>query len=87
MKNSRICITFNLSEEVKRQLDEAIPKSKRSQFVEKAIADAIMTQARQKALQTISTMPAYAKNGDDSVAVLKRIRNERQQQLVTRRQS
>lgn len=75
---------FTLSEAVKAELERAVPKSKRSKFVEQAIADALLAKARRKAIEMIKTAPRFSAGGQDSVAVLRRIREERSAALPER---
>lgn len=75
---------FTISGSVKAELEDAIPKSKRSQFVEQAIADALRVEAKLRALTAIEKAPAYATNGRDSVERLRQIRRERSEQIIDR---
>lgn len=75
---------FTLSKDVKALLEEAVPKHKRSQFVEHAIAAALLAEAKQRALRALDEAPKAKTNGEDSVTVLRRIRAQRDQQLVAR---
>ncbi|MCR9121935.1 MAG: hypothetical protein NXH91_06650 [Phyllobacteriaceae bacterium] len=73
---------FTLSAGVKAELEKAVPKSKRSRFVERAIADALMERSRRAARQAIRSAPAYSTQGADSVETLERIRAERDRELA-----
>lgn len=84
MESSRERAAFTLSAAIKSELEKAVPKSKRSRFVEQAIADALMERARQKARDAIRSAPAYPVRGGDSIAALHRIRAERDRDLVHR---
>jgi hypothetical protein len=75
---------FTLSSQVKFELEEAVPKSKRSQFVERAIADALMAQAKKQALEAIENAPAYQVLDKDSVELLRQIRQGRDLDLIDR---
>jgi hypothetical protein len=75
---------FTLSKAVKQQLEDVIPKNQRSQFVEQAIADALLARARQGALRAIDEAPAHPVESESSVDVLRRIREKRDQQIVSR---
>ena len=68
---------FSLSDDVKFTLEERIPKSQRSQFVDHAIAAALLEDAKRRALEAIDDAPATDTRGEDSVEVLRRIRRER----------
>ena len=65
---------FTLSQSVKAELETQIPKSKRSQFVEKAIAKALEAEAKRRAIESLEELPCYETKGEDSVAVLRNIR-------------
>jgi hypothetical protein len=75
---------FTLSSQVKSELEEAVPKSKRSQFVERAIADALMAQAKKQALEAIENAPAYQVLDKDSVELLRQIWQGRDLDLIDR---
>ena len=78
---------FTLSREVKAQLEETVPRHSRSQFVENAIAAALLAEAKQRALQALADAPQAETSRDDSVAILRRIRSERDRGLITRHQA
>ena len=52
---------FTLSKEVKAQLESTVPKSRRSNFVEATIADALMRETRRKALEALDAAPRAAR--------------------------
>ncbi len=73
---------FTISKSLKAELEDVVPASKRSRFVEKAIADALLRDARQRALDALDNLPSYNIKGEDSVEVLRRIRQERDGSVV-----
>lgn len=82
MQNNKERAAFTLSPLIKAALEEAVPKSKRSQFVEKAIADALLRQAREAAIAAVKGMTLHAAAGEDSIDVLERARAARTRQLT-----
>ncbi len=78
----RMAIT--LDETVKDELTATIPKQKRAQFVEMAIAKALREEAKKRALQAIDDLPSFSTDGKDSVEVLRQIRSDRQKYLIDR---
>ncbi len=70
----RIAIT--LDETVKDELTPSIPKQKRVQYVEMAIAKALREEAKKRALQAIDDLPSYPTSGEDSMEVLRQIRSD-----------
>jgi len=75
---------FTISKSLKDELEEVVPTSKRSQFVEKAIADALLKEAKRKALESLGNLPAFDTGGRDSVEVLRQIRRERGDYIASR---
>lgn len=75
---------FTISKTLKAELEDVVPASKRSRFVEQAIADALLRDARKRALDALDKLPSYDTRGEDSVEVLRRIRQERDVVLATR---
>jgi hypothetical protein len=75
---------FSLSDDVKFTLEERIPRSQRSQFVDQAIAAALLEDAKKRALEAIEDAPATDTKGEDSVEVLRRIRRERAAYVIDR---
>lgn len=78
---------FTLSRSIKDELEEAVPASKRSQFVERAIADALLKEAKRRALDSLRNMKTYSTGGRDSVEVLRQIRRERADYIASRHQA
>ena len=73
---------FTLSHSVKAELEEQIPRSKRSQFVDRAIADALVGKAKQRALHAVESAPSHSTGGQDSTELLRRLRSERLHSIV-----
>lgn len=74
---------FTLSDAVKSELEARVPKSRRSRFVEEAIAKALMTGAREKALAALEALPTRPVRDAGSVEILRRIRDARSLQLAS----
>jgi len=77
-------MAFTLDESVSDELNARIPKQLRSQFVEKAIADALRIEAKKTALDSIDALAQYASGQKDSVTVLRELREGRQRYLINR---
>jgi metal-responsive CopG/Arc/MetJ family transcriptional regulator len=84
MHDNKERAAFTISKSLKDELEEVIPVNKRSQFVEKAIADALLKEAKRKALESLKNLPAYDTGGRDSVEVLRQIRRERGDYIASR---
>ena len=84
MRDTKERANFTLSGSVKDALERTVPKSKRSQFVERAIADALKAEAKRRALEAIGNAPAYDTKGQDSVERLRQIRSERADRVIGR---
>ncbi|WP_157016472.1 hypothetical protein [Mesorhizobium xinjiangense] len=76
--------TFSIDAAVKEQLDRDIPKSKRSGFVELAIADALRKVAVARLRQTLDEIQGTSSGEEDSVELLRRLRREREAYQVDR---
>ena len=77
--------TFSIDPAVKQTLEERIPKSRRSAFVEEAIAEALRREAMERLSRTLDHLAATApQGGEDSVELLRRLRRERTEQLTAR---
>ncbi len=50
---------FTISKALKAELEDVVPASKRSRFVEQAIADALLRDARKRALDALDKLPSY----------------------------
>jgi len=75
---------FNLPVDLTDRLAKAVPSGQRSRFVAKAIEDALQAAAKERLLKMLDTMPAYSTKGEDSLEVLRRLRQERTTQLAER---
>ena len=84
MQDNKHRAAFTISKSLKDELEEVIPASKRSQFVERAIAEALLREAKRKALESLGNLPAYSTGGRDSVDVLRQIRSERGDYIMSR---
>lgn len=87
MADTKERAAFTLSADIKAELERNVPKSKRSRFVERAIADALLQHAKRRALDAIKTAPAFPIGNQDSVEILGRIRAERAATLTDRQQA
>jgi hypothetical protein len=84
MQEHRERAAFTLSRSIKDELEDRIAPSERSKFVEQAIADALLKDAKQKALDSLRDMKTYNAAGRDSVEVLRQIRRERSDYIASR---
>ncbi len=74
---------FTISKSLKAELEDVVPASKRSRFVEKAIADALRAMRASVRWMPWTICRRTAK-GEDSVEILRRIRQERDASVVAR---
>jgi hypothetical protein len=77
-------MTVSIDSAVKEELEERVPASKRSGYVERAVADALRNDAVDNLKETLDKFRAYSSGGEDSVEVLRRLRSEREQYLAER---
>jgi hypothetical protein len=77
--------TFSIDAAVKYTLESQVPKRRRSAFVERAIADALKKEAVQNLKNFLDEIEGYSEGGEDSVALLRRLRSEREDHLAERR--
>ena len=68
--------TFSIDSTIKETLESQVPKSKRSRFVEEAIAKALKDAAKERALKMIRDFKPISTGGEDSTDVLRRVRLE-----------
>ncbi len=73
--------TYSIDSSIKRRLDRAVPKTKRSNFVENAIERALRDAEKQRALAQIRAFKPYPLKGPDVLETLDQIRAERGEQL------
>ena len=76
--------TFTLAPSVKSRLEQQIPKSERSRFVEAAIANALRDEEKQKALDAIRNLKRFPLKGPGTVETLREARAERGEQVASR---
>ncbi|MGY6707681.1 MAG: hypothetical protein ACXIVF_05085 [Rhizobiaceae bacterium] len=76
--------TFSIDAAVKDTLEKRVPKSKRSAFVERAIADALRQEAVQDLKRTLDRIEGYSAGGEDSVEILRRVRREQDDFVLER---
>jgi hypothetical protein len=76
--------TVSITSTLKDQLDRAVPKSKRSGFVEAAIVEALRREAVARLKETLAKVEGLSSGGEDSVDVLRRLRREREEYLADR---
>lgn len=84
MNDHKESAAFTISKSLKAELEDVVPASKRSEFVEQAIAEALLRDARRRALDALETLPSYDTHGEDSVEVLRRIRQDRNSMIGRR---
>lgn len=68
--------TFSIAADLKSRLEENVPKSERSRFVERAIDHALRDMARQRLKKQLDTMRRTSTAGEDSTDFLRRMRME-----------
>ena len=74
--------TFSLSEDNIMQLEALVPKSKRSRFVDNAVANAIKQATKEQALEAIKNFPRITVKGQSSVAMVREIRQNEVDNLI-----
>jgi len=75
---------FNLPVELSARLAEAVPSGQRSRFVARAIEDALRQSAKDRLLGMLEALPAHDTGGENSVEVLRGLRQGRTAQLADR---
>jgi cytochrome c553 len=68
--------TFSLSADVKERLEEAVPKSERSRYVENAITRSLRDDARKALAKFLDELPKASATGENSTDFLRRKRLE-----------
>jgi predicted transcriptional regulator len=66
--------TFSLSPEIKERLEQAVPKSARSRYVEEAIARALREDEWKDFEAFLDELPKGAKSTENSTDLLRRLR-------------
>lgn len=74
--------TFSIDRAIKETLEERIPKSRRSAFVESAIAEALRKDALERLSRTLDDIAGTARGGESSVELLRRLRDQRLRHIV-----
>jgi metal-responsive CopG/Arc/MetJ family transcriptional regulator len=78
---------FVISKSLKEEFEEVVPLNKRSQFVEQAIADALLKEAKRKALASLDELPTHNTQSRDSVEFLRQLRADGADNIVSRHQT
>lgn len=74
--------TYSLDPALMAELEKAVPKSKRSAFVEDAIGVALRRLERRRAVEAVQNFKAYPLQGQGAVETLRDIRKMRGEQLA-----
>lgn len=76
-------VNFTIDRSVRTKLEEHVPKSKRSAFVESAIEKALKDNAGKELLDWLDTMPKFTpKDGMGSVETLRKVRQNMSQSVL-----
>jgi hypothetical protein len=73
--------TISFSEDTLETLDELVPKSKRSRFIDRAVIKELQQVAKQNALDALQNMKKFDVTGDSIVETVRKIRKEESQRL------
>ena len=68
--------TFSIAKDIKSRLEEVIPKNERSRFVEKAIDQALRSNARERLKKMLDELPRASPKGESTTDFLRRQRLE-----------
>ena len=68
--------TFSIAADIKSRLDHVVPKNERSQFVEKAIDQALRDVARERVKKLLDELSTPQATGENSSDFLRRKRLE-----------
>ena len=74
--------TYSFSEENIKQLEQLIPKSKRSRFLDSALTRAIEEEAKAYALKTLESFQRIKTEGDSVTETLRKIRKNEADRLT-----
>ena len=85
--SERTPLKVNLPVDLTERLAEVVPAGKRSRFVEQALETALKAEAKSKLLAMLDDLPAHSTDGENSIEVLRGLRQERSDQLVSRHKS
>ena len=80
----RVPLNVNIPAPLRDELRSAVPKRQRSKFVVEAIETALRETNRQRALDFLDNLPRYDTKGQDSVEVLRRLRDKHTQRIIER---
>lgn len=73
--------TISFSEDTLETLDELVPRSKRSRFIDRAVIKELQQVAKQQALDVLQNMKKFDVTGDSIVETIRKIRKEEFQRL------
>ncbi len=73
--------TISFSETTLETLDELVPKSKRSRFIDRAVVKELQQAAKLKALDALQNMDRFEVTGDSIVETVRKIRQEESERL------
>ena len=73
--------TISFSEDTLNTLDELIPKSKRSRFVDRAVVKELQQAAKQQALDALRNIKRFDVQGESIVDTVRSIRQSESQRL------
>ena len=80
--------TFSIPNEVSEELDEAVPSQKRSKFIVAVLKEALQKQRRSELLDLLERLPRLKEqDGIRSEDVLRKIRDERAQEILSNNHS
>lgn len=74
--------TYSFSEENITQLEQLVPKSKRSRFLDSALARAIEEEVKISALKTLESFKRIKTEGDSVTETLRQIRQNEANRLT-----
>ena len=77
-------VTFSLDADLVEQFERAIPKSKRSGFVQALISDAMRKAALKDTLEAMRSFKPYPLKGPGVVETIQKIRAERVEHIAVR---
>lgn len=66
--------TISFSASTLERLDSAVPKSKRSRFIDEAVTEALLQVAKEQALEALANFPKIKSGDKDVVETLREIR-------------
>lgn len=75
--------TISFSESTSQALDDLVPKDKRSEFIERAVGEALQQVAKERALDALESCNKMQATGLSVVEALRKVRQEESDRLVT----